>query len=528
MALPECPAGETGQVLQVIWDHTAETGKWPTFTQLDRLWDADHESDVLEVLRSLPAGLVYGGNFQTPPQDSTAIGLTVAGANACGGAKEALSVFVDFIRVATTIQRRWKPPPGSDADAQPTMTDQDYAREALHLPTAGRQRLLLLLHLLIKAEPSLWIGLGGPDSEGHWQASLDRNIRKFRSVTSLGDYWTLRYKSWESSPDEGAEVVPESPATEDLQQAMLSAHPAALSDVLLAWVYTACDGRLTALVTGGDFPAFADPTLMEDALRRLEARQDICLHWLDPAPALPHVQLTASGVARAETDHERRRNRVYRDRAARNAVLAWLHDQRDNPQGATLVARFFADPRSVIAGHFLSVADLDATTAYLLAKGLIQGVGFEDHQSGPTWARLTADGIDCIEQGGDVAEYLTPHPGGTAYHFHGPVTGTNVAVGDNASQHASISGFDADDVRIVMNAIIQAIPALALGADDQQEVTDAATNALAEAQKDKPSRSHIRKALEKIGGPLARASNQALSTVLQATIEYELRKLGLQ
>jgi hypothetical protein len=129
MALPEAPTGEPREVLQTIWDHAAETGKWPTFAQLDRRWDASHESDVLDVLRQLPPGFTYGDSFRTEPQDSTTIGLTVAGAHRRHGAGPALATFLDFIRVATRVQRGWQPPP-DDPEAQPVITDQDYARHA--------------------------------------------------------------------------------------------------------------------------------------------------------------------------------------------------------------------------------------------------------------------------------------------------------------------------------------------------------------------------------------------------------------
>jgi predicted nucleotide-binding protein len=243
MALPEPPEGEPRQVLQAIWDHASKTGEWPTFAQLDHRWDTDHESDVLDVLRQLPPGFTHGGSFRTEPQGSAAIGLTVAGAHCCQGTDAALSVFIDFIRVATSIQRGWQPPP-DDPEAQPIITDQDYAVQARALPTRRRQtrtprhrtllggsqaqpgmsaeenarevsellnrrlRLIKLLQLLIRSEPSLWVGLGAPDKDGHWQASLDRNIRKFRNVTSLDEYWALRHKSWEPSIQDPAAEGP--------------------------------------------------------------------------------------------------------------------------------------------------------------------------------------------------------------------------------------------------------------------------------------------------------------------------------
>ena len=297
--------------------------------------------------------------------------------------------------------------------------------------------------------------------------------------------------------------------------------------MLPTWIYTAAEGQIAAIVTFSELPPGLIAVHVEGALRRLEAQGHIQLLWLDPAPALPRAQLTASGVAYAENDNERWNNQVFRDRAARNALLAWLHDQRDQPQGASLIINFFRDPRSIVAGHFSSAADVDAAAAYLQDKELIKGIGSEDHQHGPTWARLTAKGTDCIEQGGDVADYLTPRTTGTTYNFHAPVTGNNVAIGDNATQYTAINSTDAESIRILIEAVTQALPALALGTSNQQEAENAATQALTEIKELNPSHPRIQAALKKIGTVLAGAGNQALSAVLRAGIDYEMGKLGL-
>jgi hypothetical protein len=161
MSLPERPRGEGRELLQTIWDLAFETGNWPSFAELDYRWDSQRESDVVEVLRLLPEGFVNGIDLRNQPQGTTRIGLTVAGAAACEGAQETLSAFLDFIRVATGVEKSWRPPP-DNPEAQPSLTDQEYAGEARGLPAAGRQHLLRLLFLLIHSEPSVWMGTGGP------------------------------------------------------------------------------------------------------------------------------------------------------------------------------------------------------------------------------------------------------------------------------------------------------------------------------------------------------------------------------
>lgn len=266
-----------------------------------------------------------------------------------------------------------------------------------------------------------------------------------------------------------------------------------------------------------------DPTATEAALRRLKAEGCIQLHRIQPPPRLPHVQLTATGAARAEHARQRWENRVHRDRAARNALLAWLHAQRATPQGPVPLAGFLHAPQSVIDGHFLTADDLAAAAGYLYQKSLITGLPADDT---PITAGLTADGTDCIEQGGDVANYLTPKPSGPTYNF-GPVSGTNIAVGDHATQHATIHGIDADNLRTLMQAITQAIPSLGLNSHDQEEADQTTQQIAAEIETHQPDHARLRAALKKIGATLANAGNQALAAILTAAINQERAKLGL-
>ena len=262
-----------------------------------------------------------------------------------------------------------------------------------------------------------------------------------------------------------------------------------------------------------------------DALSQLEAQGLIRLVWANQP--LPDVILTAAGAASARGSNEGWNIRTSRNRAVRNALLAWLHDQEDNLQGAALLASFLQDPHSIIGGHITSPADLDAASAYLCDKKLIQGTAFIDQQRGPVWAHLTADGIDCMEHGGDVAEYLTPRSSQVTYTFNGPITGTNVAVGDHAHQNATLRGIDTDALRTLTQAIIEALPGLDLEAHDQADAQDAASQIMTETEQTQPDRPRLRTAMEKLRNVLATSAKQSLAAVLSSLIDYELTKAGL-
>jgi len=411
MLLPVPPSGESRELLQAIWAFAVANHKWPTFAQLDSGWDSGHDTDVADVLRDLPEGFVYGFDRRIPAQDSTVISLTVAGVAACPDtlARETLEIFLDFLRVATSIQKGWQPP-ADNPDARPSLTDADYVREATVVPAAGRRDLLQLLFLLLHNETSAWSGLAGPDAEGHWRVTLDRRIRAFRGVTDLNEYWTRRHKPWESRSDPTTPAPREATRDDEARLAVLSANPEVLADALLQSIYTAASGSITQIVLSAQLQPDISLATVEEGLRRLESQGRIQLHWLDPAPALPRVMLTAAGATRAEQSRERWANRIFRDRAARNALLAWIHDQGETPQGSVLITNFLRDPRSAVDGNFFSPGDLDAAAAYLCERGLIRGMAFVDQQHGPIRGRLTAEGIDCAEQGANVAEYFNSTP----------------------------------------------------------------------------------------------------------------------
>ena len=353
---------------------------------------------------------------------------------------------------------------------------------------------------------------GQPDDvwvEDTLRLILPRDISKLESIRARLPLWTPT-----------AEPAQE-PIAEEVHRALLSAHPALLADVLLNWIHTSAGGSPSAMVACDAFEPDIARAAIEDVLRTLESRGYVQLHWLNPTPALPGATLTQSGAVHAESGYKRWRSRVFRDRAARNALLAWLHDEGTQNDPMPLPG-FLRDPRSAIDGHFFAAADRDAAAIYLYQKRLIDG-DFIEEQRCPYIAWLTADGIDCMERGGNVAEYLAPRSGGVTYNLNAPVSGTNVIVGD----HGTINGIDADSLRVLMQAIIEALPGLGLDTHDQKAVTDTTDQIVSDIEQHQPDQQRLRAALRKVGDLLTRAANQALAAVLSAAIDYERSKLGL-
>jgi hypothetical protein len=212
VALPTPPSGQALQLLETTWQMASANLRWPVFAELDRRLYSSYDIQALDVIRAIPPGFLYGvgPNSPLPPAETQEIGLTVAGVAACPNSSEILSVFVEFIQMAAITEKVWLPP-SDDPACPPTLTDADFAARARTLPAAGREHLLRLLFLIIQAERSGWAGLSSNPQTGQWAVSLSRQIRDFATISDIDDYWSRRYKPWESGASFPRPVAPTTP-----------------------------------------------------------------------------------------------------------------------------------------------------------------------------------------------------------------------------------------------------------------------------------------------------------------------------
>ncbi len=443
ITMPDPPPGQTRRLLQATWDFACRTLRWPTFAELDRVLDSLHNIQAVDVIRGMPPEFIYGASpgSPVPTMDSQEIALTVAGVAACQDTSEILSIFVEFIQMATSIEKGWLPAPG-ELETRPGLTDTEFAQRSKTLPAAGRGDLLQLLFLMLKVERPGWAGLSANPSTGHWTIYVSRQIRDFRNIVDIGDYWSRRSKPCEarvpaSTPAGQATTSPDSGERAKL----LAVHPALLADVLLQMIYNEArahspqesDTPAGTVVQCPQVEPTVDPIVIAAALRLLESQGLIQI-------ALADVTLTESGAARVAQARRVMENPVARAQAARDALLAWLYDQRTGQQDAEHVDKFLSDPRSAANGLFFSLTDVDDAARYLQEKDLIDGARV-DERRGPVIASITATGIDCAEQGGNVADFeKQPAKDSVSYSFNAPVSGTNIAVGGQATQHAVVHG----------------------------------------------------------------------------------------
>ncbi|MCY1141644.1 hypothetical protein OWR29_26910 [Actinoplanes sp. Pm04-4] len=197
--MPEPVNKDQQLALTVIWDFLVREGRWPTFHALDQRLNREHELDAAQLLPRVPSGLLYGVAHGTNVfiGTDTRIGLTVAGAAATERAQRELDLFLDVVRHAVKLERDFDPP-ADNPHLRPVLTSTDAA-ELLGLTSAQDRYLLNRLGALLVTEQWGSTGFGGIGSPS-WQATIGRDVRRFRRVENLDTYWELRAKFWEPDP----------------------------------------------------------------------------------------------------------------------------------------------------------------------------------------------------------------------------------------------------------------------------------------------------------------------------------------
>jgi len=550
MVLPVPSSERIRQLLQAVWDlswHRRDRrAGWPTLADLlgalqRTPYPSFGEGEAEALLARLPVGLIngVGPDGGSTPDSGGNVTLTVAGVAACQDTKLLVRLFVRFIQHAVPIEASWRQqgialPLLGRPQADFPRSDAMFIYRDFVLPRLSSQRDMLLgrLHLMLASEPGLWVDIS-PYGCGNWTVTIDRRIRYFTGIQNLSDYWARCFKPWEVP---GQLMYPVMATRTGSVQAgpprVLNDRPGLLDDVLLGRIFDLVEehfdrhGKFPGAVLCPKIDPDIDTAVVRTALFRLQAAGRICLRE-GASAGLPDVRLTSDGARHISALRRCWADHALRDRAVRDALLEWLYDQRIRKRSVSGFEGFFYDPRSAYSGQFFSVSDVEDAERYLLDKNLIEQTGDSVLPVLRSY-RITASGLDCIEQGGSVADSAR-QPAGTSisYSFNAPVSGTNVAIGDNATQHATGGTVDAASVRTLIQAVVEALPILGLDARILDETKDAATQAAAEIGQQQPDRRHPRTALGKIRDHLAQAGNQALAAVLSAAIDYERNKLGL-
>jgi hypothetical protein len=114
-----------------------------------------------------------------------------------------------------------------------------------------------------------------------------------------------------------------------------------------------------------------------------------------------------------------------------------------------------------------------------------------------------------------------------SYSFNAPVSAANFAAGDHATQHATITGTNTDDLRHAMQAILDALPSLNLETGHHDQAVHLAAEVITETQTLSHDPGWLTWAAHKLADLIATSAKTALSATLTALIETALTKAGL-
>jgi hypothetical protein len=241
---------------------------------------------------------------------------------------------------------------------------------------------------------------------------------------------------------------------------------------------------------------------------------------MGPVYSSASLALTSSGSQDVLGRRERRNDVGARRRACREALLRWIYQQDAEGTPAPNISGMPRSTYGYFTGTPFEQRDLDEASRYLREHGLIRGAG--SWGGGIMRPHITAEGKQVIEQySGSVVDYLNRNQNGGVVNqtnFYGSVSG-QVAWGNRDVQQHMQQGMDVDALGVLLQALRDIAPILAIQDDDASELATLADQAATEAGKDEPDKSWIKGILDRMKN-LVSKSEKAIGTLAIAAIEH--------
>lgn len=230
---------------------------------------------------------------------------------------------------------------------------------------------------------------------------------------------------------------------------------------------------------------------------------------------IPMANLTNYGREWVETRRRRRSDKVQRMIAARNGLLRFLWEKKQDGVGFPLVEGFLKTSDARFEGDILTEGEVDRAAASLTERKLIRGMK-PSGRRGPVRAETTDEGDRCVEQhSGDVMAYeQAKHKSGPTFVFGGDNKG-NVSAGDHNTLNSTV--FEADGTAEVMKLVEQyrqAKPTIDLPAEAEAEVVETMDELEREVNSANPDVGKIRRGLQIVGAHLNTAAAGALGNLI--------------
>ncbi len=174
------------------------------------------------------------------------------------------------------------------------------------------------------------------------------------------------------------------------------------------------------------------------------------------------MNITSDGRSIVESRRKRLEDPALRWQAALTAVLRWLYDQSAEGPVWLQTGSVAETDYALFEGDYLPKYLLYRAAEQLKNDGLIEAGEDGGELGGPLIIRLARAGRECVDAGGNVTEYLrqTRQPAGNVWNIHS-MSG-NLAVDSTYVTQTVItnSGLDADQLKVLLAAMLEALPAL--------------------------------------------------------------------
>ncbi|MFD9097853.1 hypothetical protein [Streptomyces collinus] len=265
-----------------------------------------------------------------------------------------------------------------------------------------------------------------------------------------------------------------------------------LYPALLDWVYEKAEGRPHA---GVDLQPFAVKYGLEEregydllAYGKSKGALDDRFATL----GIPAANLTPYGLDLVEERRKRRDSPVARSKAARQSLLRWLWEQKDQGFHFPITDSFVGTPDAIFEGSELTLDEIDRAASYLSDKGLIKGTKVSGRQ-GPVRAEITAEGQDCVENyGGDPSAQDRRGAAGTTYNTYLPnAQGVIVGEQQNFTQNNS-TGVDPSAFIQLAGYVGQVSGTLGMADPQRADLERIAQDLHAEATSEAPEQGRLR------------------------------------
>jgi hypothetical protein len=295
----------------------------------------------------------------------------------------------------------------------------------------------------------------------------------------------------------------------------------ALRDRFMEWLYEMAKGATDTFVPANEFfQGEAINSTEELQLARQWAREGL----INNGSGLAGVSaaITHQGIEHVNALRQRRADPAQRRAAAVNGLLRWLDEVAPDGEGWTDVDDFLSSPRSWFAGVQLTRVQVDRAAEYLKNAKLIDGSVVAEYR-GPVNAQITAAGQECVEQGGDVAEFLRRE------RSTAPAITTNIgtihntgalAVGStNVTQHVA-ANMDLTAMAGFIQMMLRELSTLQMGAEREAQAREALAEVQREVEQPDPDRGRVARAFGRFVEYLGDAGKPVLTAAFMLAAHH--------